>query len=229
MLPVRVVDMDKVKETDVKHTIAAITCAGTLIASLAACGGGDAKSAQPSLSSSSKTATNRATPPAKPLPTGTKPGPAALPAHSTYTYGGLKVAVNLPADIPSASRPSLQLFSDFVQAMGRTTAWEKLDPTLSRLASADVVKDRKATITAGSTQGIGSVTYTIREVQTGTSGFTMITGCLDQSELAHLRKDGSHFVAAGAKKHPTLNMTAIISRGATGSKVTSFTFAVGPC
>lgn len=225
MLPVRV-DTDKVEKTDVKHTIAAITCAGTLIASLAACGGGG-EAAQPNPSSSSKTATNRATPPAKPLTTGTKPGPAALAAHSTYTYGGLKFVVNLPADIPSASRPSLRFFVDFLQADGRTTARSKLDPTLNNLASAAVVKETQASITAQSVQGIGAVIYTVSKVQTaGTSGYAVITGCLDQSRIVHIRKDGSHFVDPDVKNDPTLKMTAEINPG---PRVTSFSFAAGPC
>ena len=57
------------------------------------------------------------------------------------------------------------------------------------------------------------MTYTIAKVQTtGTSGFAVIIGCVDQSKLSRVRKDGSHFVAI-AKKYPTLKMTAEISPG----------------
>jgi hypothetical protein len=207
-----------------KQSIAAVTCAAALVASLAACGTGDDKSAPPSRTGGTS---QPATTPTTPLPTGTKSGPAALPAQTTYTYGGLKVVVNLPADIPSASRPSLRFFNDFLQARGRTTARNKLDPSLSGLASAHVLKSVQTALVPGSVQGIGSVTYTVSEVRTaGSSGYAAITGCLDQSKLSHVRKDGSHFGDASAKAYPTLKMSAEINPG---PRVTNFAFAVGTC
>lgn len=202
----------------------ALTCAAALVASQAACGAGDEKSVLPSRTGASS---RPATTPTTPLPTGTTSGPAALPAQKTYTYGGLKVVVNLPADIPSASRPSLSFFNDFLQARGRTTARNKLDPSLSALASAEVLKSVQTALVPESVQGIGSVIYTIRGVRTaGSSGYAAITGCLDQSKLSHVRKDGSHFGDASAKAYPTLKMTAQINPG---PRVTSLVFAVGPC
>jgi hypothetical protein len=223
--------MNDLKETTLKHTITAVSCAAALVASLAACGSGDDKSALPSNNGGSipsTTATSRptTTPPTATAATGS--GPVALAAHSTYAYGGLKVRVNLPADIPTASRPSMRLFSEFLQARGRTTARNKLDPALPRLASADVVKYLEGTNVAESVQGIGSVILTISKIQTVAGHTTVVTGCLDQSKLVQVRKDGSHFVA-GAKTKPTLKMTANINRRMTGSQVTLYTFAAGPC
>ena len=71
--------------------------------------------------------------------------------------------------------------------------------------------------------------YTASQVQTGTSGFTIITGCLDQSKVVQVRKNGSHFLDPSAKKHPTLKMTADLSPGLTGHKVTASRFALGSC
>jgi hypothetical protein len=212
-----------------KHTIAALSCTAALVASLTACGSEDDK---PTLPSNTSGSTPSTTTTSRPVPTPatatTGSGPVALDTHSTYTYGGLKVVVNLPADIPSASRPSMRLFSEFLQADGRTTARSKLDPSLSGLASADVVKDTKASITAGSVQGIGSVIYTVSKVQTA-GRTTLVAGCLDQSKIVHLRKDGSHFVDANARKYPRIKMTANINRALTGPEVTLFTFADGTC
>jgi len=145
-------------------------------------------------SSASATTTSR---PATSAPTATESAPGPLVAHLTHTYGGLKDVVNLPSGIPRRSRPTLRFFSDFLHTDGRTTARNKLDPSLSDLASADVVKYLKTTTVPASVQGVGSVTYTISKVQTSASGFALITGCLDQSKLAHVRKGGSHFVADG--------------------------------
>ena len=133
-----------------KHTIGALTCSVGLVVSLAACGGGgDSKAAQPSHpagSSPSTTASSLPTTTATSGPAATPPtpppttsGPAALPAHSTYNYRGLTFVVDLPADISAASLPRMRIFSDFLQGLGRTTAQNKLDPSLSKLASPAIV------------------------------------------------------------------------------------------
>lgn len=225
-------DWDNVKETDMKHALAAMTCAAALVASLAACGGGDEKSGLPTYTGGSTPTSTATTKSAKtpPTATATKTGPATLAAHSTYTYGGLKVVVNLPADIPAASRPSLRLFSEFLQADARTTARSKLDPSLMNLASADVLKDTRAGITPGSVRGIGSVTYTVGTVQSaGTSGYARITGCVDQSKIVHVRSDGSRFVDPKAQKYPRVKVAADINLRETGLTVTGFTSVVGSC
>lgn len=211
-----------------KHSIAALACAAALVVSLSACGGADKKAALPSTTATPSTTAASQPTTTPPTASATASGPVALVPHSTYTYGGLKLVVNLPAEIPSESRPSMRVFSEFLQADGRTTARSKLDPALTGLAAANVVKDTQASITAESVQGIGSVTYTVSKVQTVTHGPTLITGCLDQSKLVHVRKDGSHFVAQ-AKKYPTLKMTANIKPGQGGPEVTLFAFADGPC
>jgi len=211
----------------VKRTLAALTCAVSLVAGLTACGGEENKAALPRYTGgSSPSSTVTSSPPAAARPKET--GPVALVAHSTYTYGALTLVVNLPAHIPGASLPGLRLFSEFLQSAGRTTARNKLDPAVSRLASANVVKSVQGTVVPGSVQGIGSVTYTVRQVRTGTSGFTMITGCLDQSKLVQVHKDGAHYGDPSAKKYPKLKMTADVSPGPTGRKVTSLTFPE-PC
>jgi hypothetical protein len=214
----------------VKHAISSVACAAALVASLAACGSGDDKSTLPKHTGGSSPSTTTASRPATTAPTATESAPNSLAAHSTNTYGGLKVIVNLPTDIPGKSRPSLRLFSDFLQGVGRTTARNKLDPSLKDLASADVVKERKAKTDGKPDRGIGLVTYTISKIQTSASGFTMITGCLDQSKIVHLHKDGTKFVDPNARKFPTLKMASNINRGTTGLKVTAFTFdAESPC
>jgi hypothetical protein len=209
-----------------KRSTAAVTCAAALVASLAACGSGDDKAAPPSQTGGSS---QPATTPTTPLPTVAKQGQAELPAHSTYTYGGLKVVVNLPAHVPSASRPSLKFFADFLQAVDRTTAKNTLDPKISGLAAANVLRERRAVTGGESIQGIGTVIHTIDKVETGKSGFAVITGCLDQSKLVQVRKDGTHFVDAATNRNPTLKMTANINPETQGLKVALFTFAVGKC
>jgi hypothetical protein len=162
-------------------------------------------------SSPSTTATSR---PATTPTTATIDGAVALGVHSTYTYGGLKLVVML-------------LFSDFLQGVGRTTAQNKLDPFLSALASADMVKYVQSSIEPTSVQGIGTVIYTVNQVQSTRSGFAAITGCVDQSKLVQVRKDGTHFVAE-AKTYPTLKMAADISPGLRGLRVTHLDFS-GSC
>jgi hypothetical protein len=103
---------DKVDETGVKHTIGAVACATALVASLAACGGGDNTAALPSHTAGSSPSTTATSPPATTPPTAA--GAVALPASSTYMYGALEVIVNLPTDVPSASRPSMRVFSEFL-------------------------------------------------------------------------------------------------------------------
>lgn len=211
-----------------KPTLAALTCLVSLVAGLSACSGDESKAALPrhtGASSPSATATSR--PPSTAQPTHT--GPVAPVAHSTYTYGSLTVIVNLPADIPVASRPSMRVFSDFLQAFGRTTARNKVDPAMSPLASADVLTTIGRSLTPGSVEGFGSLVFTVRQVHTGTSGFTRITSCFDQTKVVQVRKGGSTFVDMGVRHYLTLKFTADVSPGLTGRKVTAFRFPVGRC
>ncbi len=213
-----------------KHTLRAVTSAVVLVASLAACGGGD-EASLPIYTGGSVPSTTATSGPATttPPPTSTATGPVALAASSTYTYGGLKVVVNLPTDVPGASSSSLRLFSDFLQGVSRTIARNKLDPAVSSLASAEMVKYVSSFTEDASVQGIGSMKYTISKVQTGSSGVAVITGCADQSKLVQVRKDGSHYVGSGVKKYPTLTMTANINPSSQGPRVTAFTISAGSC
>lgn len=217
------------KLIDLKHTLAGLTCATMMVASLAACGGSDDKATLPvhtGGASPSATTTSR---PTTTAPTATAAGPVALVPHATYTYGGLKVVVDQPANIAKASRPSMRLFSEFLQADGRTMARNTLDPVMTDLASADVVKYVKATTGGESVQGIGSVAFTISKVHSAGSDYTLITGCTDQSKLVQVRKDGSQYVDPNTKKYPKLKMTADINRSTRGLRVTAFTFVAGTC
>jgi hypothetical protein len=204
-----------------------------LALALTACGGrGGDQAALPRHSAGAPSTTATSAPmtkPTKPPPTHTAAGPVTLASHSTNTYGGLDVVVDLPGGMSSASRPPMQAFSDLLQAVGRTTAQNKLDPSLSGLASADVVKYLRTGIIGGSVQGIGSLTFTISNVHTVPRGPTLVTGCADQSKIVQVRKDGSHFVDAGAKKNPKLKMTANIDPANAGGVVTRLTFSVGTC
>lgn len=217
--------------------VMALACAVTLVASLAACGGGDDKAAPatrtagstPSTTASSlptTTATSGATAPPTTTPTTT--GPAALPAHSTNNYRGLTFLVNLPADISAASLPRMRVFYDFLQGLGRTTAQNKLDPSLSRLASPAIVKYIQTFVEPGSVQGVGSMTITVSKVETLAPGPTQVTGCL-ASKLVQVRKDGSRFVDPTTRKYPTLKMTASISPQDAVLPVDQFVFAAGTC
>ena len=217
------------EHVDVKHTLAGLTCATMMVAGLAACGGSGAKATLPSYTGPSTPSATVATAPTATAPTATATGPVALVAHSAYTYGGLKVIVNLPADIPSASRPSVRFFLEFLQADGRTTAMAKLDPSMSHLASAGVAKSTQDFLEKGSVRGIGSVIYTVNRVKMGASGLAVITGCLDQSELVQVRKDGSHYVDANVRRLPTLAMTATIRPVSMGAKVTGYDFVGRTC
>jgi hypothetical protein len=208
----------------VKRLPPALACAFVLVAVLAACGGEAEKSGVPTFTGGSNPSTTATSPPTATAPTKEH---AELAAHSTYTYGGLSFVVNLPADLPKASRPNIRLFSEFLQSDGRSTSRNRLDPAMAQLASAAVVK--QTPITPESVAGIGSVTYTVSTVHSGASGFTVLTGCLDQSRLVQVRKDGSHFVDANTKKDPTLKMTANVGHGITGPQVTLFRFAAGSC
>jgi hypothetical protein len=49
------------------------------------------------------------------------------------------------------------------------------------------------------------------------------------SQIIQVRKDGSHYVDGPILKHPTLKMTAQVSPGLRGLRVTAYTFAAGPC
>lgn len=202
-----------------------------LLAGVTACGGGEAKTSLPVYTGGatpSATTTSQPPPTATATATGTSSGSDTLAAKSTYTYGGLSVVVNLPTEIPSASRPSLRLFSDFLQGVGLSKAQGKLEPSLSSQASTTVLTYLRTTVGGDSVQQIGALSYTISTVRT-TSGTALITGCLDQSKLVQVRKDGSHFVDAATKRNPTLKLTANINPGNTGPQVTLYTFALGPC
>jgi hypothetical protein len=217
------------KELTLKHTIAALSCTAALVASLTACGSGDDKPTLPLAtggSSPSATATSR---PTTAPPAATATGPVALAAQSTYDYNGLKFVVNLPPDISAASRPRMRLFSEFLQGVGRTTAANKLDPSLAGLTTADVLKERRSMTGGDSVQGIGVVTLTLSRVDTVPHGGpTQIYGCLDQSKLLQVRKDGTQFDEDG-DNNSMLKMSATIERTATGSKVSKFDFTDGPC
>jgi hypothetical protein len=213
----------------VKQTIPVLACAVTLVASLAACGG-DQGSALPVYTGGSASATTAVTrSPLTAAPTPSAKGPVALAAHSTYTYGGLTVVVNLPADLPAVSRPRMQLFSDVLQAVGRTTAQNKLDPSLSRLATENVVKYVRTFVEVGSVQGIGPLTFRITSVHTIPDGPTLVSGCADQSKLVQVRKDGSHYVDANVKKYPVVKMSGQINPGNAGPRVSLFSYSVGTC
>ena len=209
-----------------KHPVAVSVCVAGLVVTLTGCGS-DAKAGLPMYTGGSSPSTTATSRPATTPTTATIDGAVALGVHSTYTYGGLKLVVNLPSDIPNVSRPSMLLFSDFLQGVGRTTAQNKLDPFLSALASADMVKYVQSSIEPTSVQGIGTVIYTVNQVQSTRSGFAAITGCVDQSKLVQVRKDGTRFVAE-AKTYPTLKMAADISPGLRGLRVTHLDFS-GSC
>jgi hypothetical protein len=214
-----------------KHSLAAVACAAALVATVAACGAAKDKSALPGYTGgSSPTVSATSDPRSTPSkPSATTDGPVALVAHSTNTYGDLKFTVDLPTDIPSASRPSMRLFSGFLQAVGRTIATNKPDPSLADLTSPSVLSYFQKATGGESVQGIGAVTFRISEVKTGKSGFSLITGCVDQSQLVQVRKDGSHFVDDDGKKYPTLKITANVAPGKRAREVTSFTYGVGSC
>jgi hypothetical protein len=150
--------------------------------------------------------------------------------QSTHWYGSLKVIMNVPADLPTAASPGMRSFRDFLLSVNRTTARNKLDPSVKDLASPDVVKYVQTFVIPGAAEGVGSMTYTIGQIQTtGKSGYAVITGCLDQSDVAQVRKNGSRYVDPKAKKYPTLKMTAGVSPGLPERRVTLFTFAAGAC
>jgi hypothetical protein len=221
-----------VEETHVKHAVVTTTCAVALVASLSGCGG--SASDKPPLPGRTGASGPSATPPDQPTTTsptagGTSPGQAALAAHSTYKYGDLVVVVNLPPDIPARARPGVQLFSDFLQGVSRTTAENKLDPSLAAMASADVVRYVRTFVEAGSARGVGSVVFTVDKVQASNSGIGVIAGCLDQSQLVQVGRDGARFVDAKTKKYPTLTMTADINAGPRKHQVSHFAYAVGTC
>ena len=211
-----------------KHSTAILPCAAMLVLSLAGCGGSDAKATLPSYTGgSSPSATTSAPTTIAPTPTAT--GPAPLVEHATYNYDGLKVTVNLPANIPKASRTSMLVASEFVQGFGRTFAQNKLDPSVKNRASAEVVKYVQTVVVPGAVQGIGSLDFTISEVHTAAGVSTTATICVDQSKVVQVRKDGSHFIDPSGKDYPRVKMTAAINRGMAGTRVTSVTSAQGTC
>lgn len=215
------------KHVNVKHTLVGLICVTMLGASLAACGGSGAKATLPGYTGPPTPSTTVATAPTTTAPTAT--GPVALVEHSAYTYGGLKFIVNLPADIPITAVPKVRLFSEFLQGVGRTTAENRLDPSVSGLASASVVKYVQASIQPATARTIGSMVFTVTKVKSGSAGFALITGCVDQSKVVQVLKDGSHIVDAGTKKYPTLKMTAQVNPGSMGAKVVGFSFAAESC
>jgi hypothetical protein len=213
-----------------KRTLAALSCTAALVASLAACGSADDKPTLPLHPSGSTPSTAAANQPTTAPPTATTTTkPAALPAHSTYEYDGLTMVVNVPANTPSASRPSMQSFSAFLQGVSRTTAQNQLDPALSNLGSVSVVKFVKGFVDPGSIQGIGELIFTIRYIHYAPDGTTRVTGCVDQSTLLQVRKDGSRFVAASTSKYPRSKMLATISPGKSVPIVTRLAFTAGTC
>jgi hypothetical protein len=137
--------------------------------------------------------------------------------------------VDQPTDIPKAARSSMIVFSEFLKAIDRTNARNKLDPALMDVASKDVVDYVKTFVVPGAVEGIGSVRYKVIKVETLDSRTTRATFCLDQSKIVQVLKDGSHFVAPGATKYPRIKMRANLDRGMTGPEVTKFTFADGAC
>jgi hypothetical protein len=187
-----------------------------LAGSLTACGGSGDKATLPAYTCGSSPSTTTTIRPTTTPPTATATGPVALTAHSTHDFNGLTFVVNLPADIPAASKPRMRLFSEFLQAVDRTAAANRLDPAIAGLASAEVVKKRR-TVTGGeSVQGIGTVTYTIRVIHTVPNGGpTQVVGCLDQGKLLQVRKNGTQFDQDG-NNNSTLKMTGTIERGGEG-------------
>jgi hypothetical protein len=153
------------RKPTVKHTIAVLSCAAVLAASLTACGGSDAKATLPASTGGSSPSATTTSPPTTAAPSASASGPVVLAPHTTYTYGGLKVIVNLPANIPKASRTSMILSSDFLQGMGRTIGQNKLDPCLADLASADVVNYLEGSVTPGVVRTIGTLVFTISNIQ----------------------------------------------------------------
>jgi hypothetical protein len=212
----------------VKQVLTTTACAALLLGSLTACGSSDSKPTLPaSTGGSAPSATTSQ--PVTTAPTATVTGPVALVPHATYTYGGLSVVVDQPAGIPSASRPAMRLFSDFLKAIDRTTAKNKLDPGLADLASAEVVKYVRTFVVPGSVEALGSVTYTITKIEARDTRTTRATFCVDQSKVVQVRKDGSRFVDPNARNDPRIKMTADIFRGMTGPEVTFLTPAIGTC
>jgi len=214
----------------VKHALATATCAALLLGSLTACGSSDSKSTLPAYTGGSTPSATTTQPPTT-APTATRSGPAPLLEHTTYTYGGLKVVVNLPANIPAESRPSMILASDFFQGVGKTMAENTLDPSLTKLASPKVVKYIGGAVVPGSVQAIGSLIFTIRQVQTVVGASTRATVCVDQSKVIQVRKDGSHFLDVDnkGKRIPMLKMTGTISQGMTIPQMTRLTSVAEAC
>jgi hypothetical protein len=214
-----------VRKLTLKHTFAALSCTAALVASLTACSNGDAKSSLPLHTGGSSPSTAATSRPTTSATAATK-APAALALHSINTYGGLKFVVDLPSGIPSASLPDMRTFSAFLQGVGHTTANNKFDPSVSDLASPNVVKIVRATVGPVSAGGIGSVTYTINTVHKIPHGPTVVFGCLDQSKLVQVRKDGTQFIDANTREFPKLRMEASIRPD---SVVTNFSFDDKPC
>ena len=217
------------KHVDVNHTLAGLTYVTMLVVSLAACGGGQGNALTIDTGRSTP-ATMAVTRPATAATTTVSAmGPVALAAHSTYRYGGLTVVVDVPADLPAESRPRVQLFSEVLQAVGRTTAQNKLDPSLSRLATGSVVGYVRTFVEVGSVQGIGPLTFRITNVHTAPNGTTFVSGCADQSGLVQVRKDGSHYVDVNVKKYPVVKMSGQINPGSAGPRVSLFSYTLGTC
>lgn len=212
-----------------KHVLATTACAALLFGSLTACGSSDSKSTLPAYTGGSTPSATATTSAATTAPTASATGPIALVPHATYTYGGLRVVVDQPASIPSASRPAMRLFSDFLKAIDQTTAKNRLDPSLAGLASPDVVKYVQTFVVPGSVEGLGLVTHTVTKIEARDVRTTRVTFCVDQSKVVQVRKDGSRFVDPNASKDPRIKMRADIFRGMTGPEVTFLTPVTGTC
>ena len=211
-----------------KHTIAVLSCAAALVASLTACSGSGDKSTLPTFTGSSGPSATTS-PPTTIAPAPTSSGPVALIEHATYNYDGLKVTVNLPTNIPEGARSSMLVSSEFFQGVGRTFARNELDPSVRNLSSPEIAKYIQTVVVPGAVQGIGSLDVTISKVRTAAGRFTSATVCVDQSKVVQVRKYGSHFVDPNAKKYPTFKMTAELNRGMAGTKLTRLISVAGTC
>jgi hypothetical protein len=217
-----------VEETDVKPAIAAVALAVALVAGLTACGGADSTSTLPTFTGGSSPSTTATTAPAMTPPTtATATGPAALAAHSTYTYGDLVVVVNLPEEIPRVSLPSLRLFSEFLQSAGKTLAGNKADPQLGRLASPQIAKYLTGGMDPKADHSAGSLTFTVTKIQPAGTHFVTISGCMDQSKAFPMDSAGKRI--AHSTQNPILAIKGEVSESGQIARVSGFAFAKGSC
>lgn len=198
-----------------------------LVASLAACGGGEDKPVLPVYNGKSASSAPTTSRPTTAPPTSTSPAPAALAPHATYTYGALKVLVNLPADIPSASLPSVRLFSGFLQAVGQTTADNKADPRLGQLANPQVAKYLTDGMDPKAAHNAGTLTFTVTKIQPAGSHLVTISGCMDQSKAFPVDNAGK--AIADTSLNPILKMIGSVSSSRGEVRVSGFAFSRGDC